>query len=286
MNESTLQKLIKDWALWPNLCESEPQAKHFTPLENGLTNENWLFHINNKKYVLRLNANNAHALHLNRHAEWHIHQCISQYNLCQPYIFRQKNDIYWMRPFMEGHTLKENMEKSHNFLDESLLEKMAAKFKFLHSLPTSSSWPEINHKKRTEHYWNQILKPLDEKSGLKHALIKQQKSFDNKTVYTSYVPTLCHMDANTNNWIIDGKDIYLIDWEYAALGNPLWDLAEFCLSCKLNQKQTHAFLKSYGIKNLTAFEHAKKQMMYLSLLWFAVQKEISHEELIGKLEQL
>ena len=286
MNESTLHKLIKDWALWPSLCESEPQAKHFSPLKNGLTNENWLLHINNKKYVLRLNASNAHALHLNRHAEWHIHQHISQYDLCQPYIFRQKSDIYWMRAFMEGSTLKENIEKNTNFLDEARLEKIAAKFNFLHSLPISNNWPEINHKKRIEHYWNQIFRQLDSQADLKKTLIELRQSIDKKVIYTSYAPTLCHMDANANNWIIDGEKMHLIDWEYAALGNPLWDLAEFCLSCELDKTQTHSFLKSYGIKNLSAFEHAKKQMMYLSLLWFAVQKEISHDDLINQLSQL
>ena len=295
MNQSTLQSLIKDWALWPNLCNSEPQAKHFTPLANGLTNENWLLHGNQQKYVLRLNANNAHALHLNRHAEWHIHQCICQYGLSQAYVFRQKNDIYWIRPFMEGDTLKEKIEQNTDFLEKSLLEKIAGKFKFLHSLPISRSWPEINHKQRIDHYWQQILRELDtQKANEKnvenhntHLKLKEIRALLSADItYSNYSPRLCHMDGNSNNWIINESDIYLIDWEYAALANPLWDLAEFCLSCSLNKKQTQFFLQSYGIKNLESFEHAKKQMTYLSLLWFAVQKEISIDSLINKLQKL
>lgn len=286
MMQSTLQTLIKDWALWPNLCESKPQAKHFTPLKNGLTNENWLLQSSQQKYVLRLNANNAHALHLNRHAEWHIHNCISEHGLCKAYVFRQKNDIYWIRPFMEGDTLKEKIESNDDFLDNNLLEKIAGKFKFLHSIPTSKSWPEINHQKRINHYWQQIFKASGISDTVHTKLKKLKESLSDCTTYSNYSPSLCHMDGNTNNWIIDKNDIYLIDWEYAALANPLWDLAEFCLSCSLNKKQTQFFLQNYGIKNLESFEHAKTQMTYLSLLWFAVQKEISTDSLIIKLENL
>lgn len=286
MMQSTLQTLIKDWALWPNLCESKPQAKHFTPLTNGLTNENWLLQGSQQKYVLRLNANNAHALHLNRHAEWHIHNCISEHGLCKAYVFRQQNDIYWIRPFMKGDTLKEKIESNAEFLDNDLLEKIAGKFKFLHSIPTSKSWPEINHQKRINHYWQQIFKASGISDTVHTKLNKLKESLSTCTTYSNYTPSLCHMDGNTNNWIIDKNDIYLIDWEYAALANPLWDLAEFCLSCSLNKKQTQFFLQNYGIKNLESFEHAKTQMTYLSLLWFAVQKEISTDSLIIKLENL
>src|SRR5581483_3768020 len=38
-------------------------------------------------------------------------------------------------------------------------------------------------------------------------------------------PVLCHNDLLSANLIDDGRRLWLVDWEYAGIGHPLFDLA-------------------------------------------------------------
>ncbi len=41
--------------------------------------------------------------------------------------------------------------------------------------------------------------------------------------------TPCHNDPLCENWLRDPKRIYLVDWEYAGMNDPLWDLADISI---------------------------------------------------------
>jgi thiamine kinase len=284
--------LIKDWKLWPNICPEQPNNDNFKALVKGLTNSNLLFKSedthSHTKYVFRINAQNAQSLGLNRHAEWHIHQCIAQYNICKPYVYRDPKDIYWIRPFIESQTLQETLLNCSEQDTSIYLKTVAKKLKMTHSIPLSSAWPNIDFKQRTDHYWKQILKQIEDSKALSDALSAYKNEIDIQLKSPGYSLRLCHMDPNPNNWIIDTDNIYLIDWEYAAIGNPAWDIAVFCDSCNLTNEQKEQFLKDYGngqIK-LSQLEFADRQMKYLSALWYCVQKIISPENLLPALDEL
>ncbi|MBY0395095.1 MAG: phosphotransferase family protein [Thermoleophilia bacterium] len=59
-------------------------------------------------------------------------------------------------------------------------------------------------------------------------------------------PTLCHNDLLPAN-ILDDRDgrIWLVDWEYAGIGHPLFDLAGVSANCALSDDQDAAFLEAY-----------------------------------------
>ena len=40
-----------------------------------------------------------------------------------------------------------------------------------------------------------------------------------------FVPVLCHNDLLAANFLDDGTALWLVDWEYAGIGHPLFDLA-------------------------------------------------------------
>lgn len=292
MPTEQISELIKDWKLWPTLCSEQPNTDEFLPLVKGLTNSNYLFSPTQGKhadttYVFRLNAQNAQSLGLNRHAEWHIHQCIAQYNICKPYVYRDPKDLYWVRPYLESQTLQETLANSSTTDINTYLKEVAKKLKVIHSIPLSTAWPKIDFKQRTDHYWNQILRQADNED-LSKTLSSFKSELDIQLKSPGYALRLCHMDPNPNNWIIDSKSLYLIDWEYAAIGNPAWDLAVFCDTCNLTDSQKDSFLEFYGsgqIK-LSQLHFADRQMKYISTLWYCVQKIISEKELVQTLKDI
>ncbi len=76
----------------------------------------------------------------------------------------------------------------------------------------------------------------------------------------SYPPTPCHVDPVLDNAIDDGARVRLIDWEYAAMSAPQWDLAYVCVEGGLADSEEAALLAGYdieleGIADLAAWKH-------------------------------
>ena len=293
MNSEQIEKLINDWQLWPAICSERPSTDDFTPLVNGLTNSNILLTTQDsqstKQYVFRFNAPNAQSLGLNRHAEWHIHQSIAQYNICTPFVYRDPKDIYWVRPYLKNTILHEQLLHSDEDQVNTLLRQTAKKLKLVHSITASSAWPKINFKNRTDHYWKQIFNRIDASNlALKDTLTHLKEHSDAQLKSSGHTMRLCHMDPNPNNWIIDSDEIYLIDWEYSAIGDPSWDLAVFCDTCNLTLEQQTLFLKYYGSARIKYKQlyFAQLQMRYLSALWYCVQNVISPNNLVDAIIEL
>ncbi len=58
-------------------------------------------------------------------------------------------------------------------------------------------------------------------------------------------PVLCHNDLLPANLIDDGKRLWLVDWEYAGIGHPLFDLANLAANAALDDEPESALLAAY-----------------------------------------
>lgn len=58
-------------------------------------------------------------------------------------------------------------------------------------------------------------------------------------------PALCHNDLLAANFIDDGRKIWLIDWEHAGIGTPLFDLASIASNNALSESLECELLKCY-----------------------------------------
>src|SRR5699024_10873210 len=87
-----------------------------------------------------------------------------------------------------------------------------------------------------------------------HALLHVYESF-------SFQEAPCHMDAVYIN-ILKNKheQLFLIDWEYSGMFDPLWDLATLFLSLEMTEEEEGFFLTQY----LNREPHqAEKQRLHL-----------------------
>ena len=55
----------------------------------------------------------------------------------------------------------------------------------------------------------------------------------------------CHNDLLNANFIDDGKRIRIVDWEYAGMGDPFFDLGNFSINHDLTPDQDEVFLAAY-----------------------------------------
>jgi len=63
-------------------------------------------------------------------------------------------------------------------------------------------------------------------------------------------PTFCHFDLLPDNFVRDGERLWLIDYEYAATGQPLVDLAILSMGCELTPSADARLLAAYFEKEV------------------------------------
>ena len=56
----------------------------------------------------------------------------------------------------------------------------------------------------------------------------------------------CHNDLLAANFIDDGSRLWIVDWEYAGMGDPFFDLANFAVNNELDEDGESALLEAYG----------------------------------------
>jgi thiamine kinase-like enzyme len=83
---------------------------------------------------------------------------------------------------------------------------------------------------------------------LKEEVLKIKLMFD--AMQVPLVP--CHNDTLPDNFIKSGDNrLYLIDWEYAGLNDPVWDLAAYSLESSLTRREEDLFLSYYFSGEIT-----------------------------------
>jgi thiamine kinase-like enzyme len=85
----------------------------------------------------------------------------------------------------------------------------------------------------------------------------------------------CHIDPAPHNFIAAAGRHFLLDWEYAAMGEPMWDLAGLSIEGRFDSDQDAAMLAFYFAVDLRAWRsrlHLYRIMLRLvAAAWGAVQ---------------
>jgi len=85
----------------------------------------------------------------------------------------------------------------------------------------------------------------------------------------------CHIDPAPHNFIVAGSQRYLVDWEYSAICEPLWDLAGLSIEGEFDAGQDAQMLTAYFGKREPVWAsrlHLYKIMLrLLAAAWGAVQ---------------
>jgi thiamine kinase-like enzyme len=85
----------------------------------------------------------------------------------------------------------------------------------------------------------------------------------------------CHNDLLAANFIDDGERIWIVDWEYAGMGDPFFDLANFAVNNGLDEEGERALLEAYGSTDTRALTLMRFMSDFREAMWGVVQQAIS-----------
>ena len=95
-------------------------------------------------------------------------------------------------------------------------------------------------------------------------------------------PRPCHNDLLNANFIDDGERLVIVDWEYAGMGDPFFDLANFSINHELDAEGRAVLLAAYAgdahAAGLAALDLMRFMSDFREAMWGAVQETLSELE--------
>jgi thiamine kinase-like enzyme len=92
----------------------------------------------------------------------------------------------------------------------------------------------------------------------------------------------CHNDLLNANFLDDGVRLRIVDWEYAGMGDPLFDLANFSINHELDADGRASLLRAYhgeaGNDDLAKLDLMRFMSDFREAMWGVVQGVVSELE--------
>ena len=244
-----------------------------TPLVGGLTNRSWRLDTGQHSYWLRVGNAHSESLGINRTQELLAHQAAADAGLAPP--------IHYAEPALGLLLLDWLAEPDWQQLgqkrapDLRLLITQVAK---LHQLTPALSALSLNA--QAELYLGQL-------TNLSADLKRYGRYFEQTRLNLDYVPVFCHQDLNAANVL--GARPWLIDWEYAAYGDPAFELAVIADSFKLSEQGARQLLADYNAAGgdlcMRRFKARRPWVQWLTVLWAALQYQHTQQRDYRLLQQ-
>jgi thiamine kinase len=246
-------------------------AEILTNLAGGPSSDSWLIAADDKQFVARIDKPLARLLGLDRHAELDVLQMVSSAAIGPEVIWAEPKNGILITSYIPGDAWSPG-----DIHDPLKLRALASTLRLLHSLPPQG--PVFNPEKAASLYARAAGTDSAKRIANEVATLAV-KHFAKTSQHA-----LCHNDLVHNNIVgsgIGGEMVKLIDWEYAAMGDPMFDLAVVVRHHQLETELAEGFLDAYfqtADKNHFAKIEASCRLYdLLAALWYlSVLKQPGH----------
>ena len=216
----------------------EARDLRYSPLGGGITNRNFRVDVDGESYVLRVAGTNTELLGIERENEYVANQMAGELGIAPQVYYFIRPEGYLVTRFIEARSLPPaELKKSEN------LCKVGAMLKKIHALPPLQS--EFIVFRVVEDYADvarryNVVFP-DNFEWLLERMYDAEDAFD-----VGALPLMpCHNDLLNENFLqVDGK-IYLLDWEYAGMGDIFFDLANLSVNHNFSDYEDRFLLECY-----------------------------------------
>ena len=285
-HEARLRACLDEWPRWSLPGLAEP-PRVLQALSGGLTNRSYLLMAGDRQLVLRLNADNSAQLGVDRRQEVQAWRAAAKADLAPSLLYADPQQRYSLADYLPSREYGPRVDGAvgelvDGLVDGEWLTAVAALLRAVHRLPAVGAGLDIA--RRAEHYWQGIdLSDLTARlPGFGDALQSQRSRLChffhnvNATSLASVSQCLCHNDPVAANILNTEQGLKLIDWEYAAVGDPFFDLAVYSCHESLSDEERALLLNAYcegaGEAERGYLNRALANYRYLDLLWSILQE--------------
>jgi thiamine kinase-like enzyme len=242
------------------------------PLSGGLTNTNYKVEVNGTPYFVRVPGESTELLAVDRNNEYYNTNAAAEAGVGPKVIYHLPDYFVMVLEFLNGKTMSKDSLNA-----PGMPTRMSQTIKQLHSGPRFLT--DFNMFRLTEYYLN-LCKERDIRipDGYLDRLPIVEQIEKAMTVHPlNTVP--CNNDLLAENYIDDGKQLWLIDYEYSGNNDPTFELGNTCQEMQFNDEQINEVCAAYfGAASSNKIARMKLNMIMSDVgwgLWAAIQANIS-----------
>jgi thiamine kinase-like enzyme len=241
-------------SLSPELGEPEGEAR---PLEGGITNRNYLVTLGGSRYVIRVPGKDTSLLGIDRGAEREANENAASLGVA-PRVVAQIDDP----PCLVTEFVTCTEMTAEDLREPATMKTVMGLLRSVHDskadLPTSFDSFRV-----VEEYREAAASRGGEIPTAYEEAHERAREIQSALSGPEHKPVPCHNDLLAGNFLRGTEQIWLVDWEYAGMGDRYFDLANFAINNELEISQHPELLADYFSE-----EAGEKRVATLRLMMF------------------
>jgi thiamine kinase-like enzyme len=244
----------------------------FNPMSGGLTNTNYKVVVEGKPFFVRVPGEGTELLAVDRRNEYYNTKAAAEAGAGPQVLFYLPEFQVMVLEFLEGTTMS-----NASLGTGKMPTKIAQAIKRLHEGPRFLT--DFNMFRLTEYYLG-ICEQQDIRipDGYPERLPAIRRIEQAMAVHP--LPTVpCNNDLLAENYIFDGRDMHIIDYEYSGNNDPCFELGNTCQELLYDEACIAEVCETYfGSLRQDKISRMKLYMIMSDVgwaLWAAIQAKIS-----------
>jgi thiamine kinase-like enzyme len=266
-NDGRIDEVVGRVSLWVGAGDLT-----VTPLPGGLTNQNFIVEADGAKYVVRIPGPRTELLAIDRRNERHNAEAAATTRVSPPILEYLEDLSVMIIPHIDGRTMSAEMLRR-----QEMPARIAASLRRLHSAPRFLNDFDMF---RTTEYYLGIVSEHDVRipEGYQ-ARLSALGDVERALAINALPPVPCHNDLLAENYIDDGNQLWIVDFEYSGNNDPCFELGDTAQECGFDDELRSALCEAY-FGNLDPVQRARMDLFAMMAdvgwtLWAAIQAQIS-----------
>ena len=250
-------------------CENGDAPFSQELIGGGKVNRSFLVRTRRGRFVVRLNESSALDPGLDRERELAVHGAAASAGIAPPVVYANPERSCLITEYLEGR-----LWTPHYFTRMRDLRSLGARLRLLHTVvppPIARFDPMVSARR----YAEAIMRSDPADASRITTLLERGEEAMRNSGSRERAACIVHSDLHHGN-VLTADRIYLIDWEFAHLGDPLFDLA--CIVAYYPRAASHGalLLEAAGLAEqaVTDTELAEMTRVFnlLTYLWYRTRR--------------
>lgn len=243
-----------------------------TPLTQGITNRNFRVDVGGGSFVVRLSGRKTELLGIDRHAERQAAEAAAAAGVAPEVVAFLPELGALVTRFVEARPLPtEDLERPE------VLARVVEALKAIHGM---GRIPSSFDPFRVVREYRRVAEEHDVRIPQAYAEALACADRIERAFLAAPTPERpCHNDLLNANFLVVDDRILIVDYEYAGMGDPFFDLGNLSVNNGLSEDAQHLLLELY-FGAVTPARHARLKLMrimsdFREAMWAVVQQGIS-----------